>query len=139
MRRPVSLDDIDDDTPLRLDVAAALAFPDGSMTRSGLRKEAQRGRLVIERIAGKDYVTMAAIREMRSRCRADANRPASTSGSAGAAIPCGSSSTDRLRSGQAAVLAMAAELKKHSRRTSPASTAPTSGTVIPLMSQSRTS
>jgi hypothetical protein len=47
------------DTPLRLDVAAALAFPDGSMKASGLRKEAGRGRLVVERIAGKDYTTLA--------------------------------------------------------------------------------
>jgi hypothetical protein len=29
---------IEQDTPLRLGVAAALAFPDGSMTASGLRR-----------------------------------------------------------------------------------------------------
>jgi hypothetical protein len=46
---------IDPETPLRLAVAAALAYPDGSMTASGLRREAKRGRLVIERTAGKDY------------------------------------------------------------------------------------
>jgi hypothetical protein len=43
------------DTPLRLDVAAALAYPDGSMTASGLRREHKRGRLIIERTAVKDY------------------------------------------------------------------------------------
>ena len=32
------------DTPLRLSVAAALAYPDGSMTANGLRREAKRGR-----------------------------------------------------------------------------------------------
>ena len=42
--------EIGPDTPLRLGVAAALAFPDGSMTASGLRREGARGRLVIERI-----------------------------------------------------------------------------------------
>ena len=42
--------DIGHDQPLRLAVAAALAFPDGSMTASGLRREAARGRLVVERI-----------------------------------------------------------------------------------------
>ena len=47
------------DRPLRLAVAAKVAFPDGSMRASGLRREAQRGRLVIERIAGKDYTTLA--------------------------------------------------------------------------------
>jgi hypothetical protein len=43
------------DTPLRLDVAAALAYPDGSMTAGGLRREHKRGRLIIELTAGKDY------------------------------------------------------------------------------------
>jgi hypothetical protein len=41
--------EIGDDTPLRLAVAAAFAYPDGSMTASGLRREAARGRLVIGR------------------------------------------------------------------------------------------
>lgn len=36
---------------------------------SGLRKEAARGNLAIERMAGKDFVTLAAIEEMRERCR----------------------------------------------------------------------
>jgi hypothetical protein len=33
----------DDDTPLRLDAAAKLAFPNGGMTASGLRHEWARG------------------------------------------------------------------------------------------------
>jgi hypothetical protein len=36
--------DVGLETPLRLNVAAVLAFPDGSMTASGLRREAARGR-----------------------------------------------------------------------------------------------
>jgi hypothetical protein len=36
-------DQIADDAPLRLDLAAALAYPDGSMTASGLRREAKPG------------------------------------------------------------------------------------------------
>ena len=59
-------EDIGHDQPLRLAVAAALAFPDGSMTASGLRRESARGRLVIERIAGKDYTTLANIEQMRA-------------------------------------------------------------------------
>jgi hypothetical protein len=55
-----------------LGIAAALAYPDGSMTASGLRKEAGRGRLVIERVAGKDYTTLAAIEDMRELCRVEA-------------------------------------------------------------------
>jgi hypothetical protein len=61
--------EVGDNTPLRLAVAAILAYPDGSMTASGLRREAARGRLVIERTAGKDYTTLAAIEEMRALCR----------------------------------------------------------------------
>src|SRR5258707_15386049 len=57
------------DTPLRLEHAVQLAFPCGGMTVSGLRREAARGRLVIERIAGKDFVTLQAINEMRALCR----------------------------------------------------------------------
>ncbi len=59
----------DPDAPLRLSVAAKLAFPDGSMTASGLRREAARGRLRIERIANKDFVTLAEIKRMRELCR----------------------------------------------------------------------
>src|SRR3974390_3193877 len=66
---------ISPDTPLRLKVAAALAYPDGSMTASGLRREAKRGRLVIERTAGKDYTTLAAIKRMRGLCRVNPKEP----------------------------------------------------------------
>jgi hypothetical protein len=70
---------IADATPLRLDVAAALEFPDGSMTAAGLRREAGRGRLVVERIAGKDYTTLGAINRLRELCRLDQRVPASGS------------------------------------------------------------
>jgi hypothetical protein len=62
------LQDVSLDAPLRLEIAARRAFPDGSMTASGLRKEAGRGRLAIERVAGKDYTTLSAIAEMRKKC-----------------------------------------------------------------------
>ena len=58
-----TLDEIGPDTPLRLREAAQIAFPNGGMTESGLRREAKRGNLTIERIAGKDFTTLAAIRE----------------------------------------------------------------------------
>jgi hypothetical protein len=61
-----------DETPRRLKDAALLAFPGGGMTAAGLRRESQRGRLEIERIAGKDYVTLKAIAEMREKCRVKA-------------------------------------------------------------------
>ena len=61
--------------PLRLAVAAAPAFPDGSLTASGLRREGARGRLIIERIAGKDYTTLFHIERMRELCRVKAREP----------------------------------------------------------------
>jgi hypothetical protein len=60
-----------DDTPRRLAVIAKLAFPDGGMTASGLRREAERGRLAVERIAGKDFTSFQAIAEMRKLCRVE--------------------------------------------------------------------
>src|SRR6185437_4825357 len=77
---PLDLTHVGPNTPLRLGVAASLAFPDGSMSASGLRREATRGRLVIERIAGKDFTTLANIARMRELCRVAAKAPASTFG-----------------------------------------------------------
>ena len=70
---------IDRSAPLRLAVADELAFPFGGMTASGLGQEAARGNLVIERIAGKDFVTLAAIEAMREKCRTTAREPAGDS------------------------------------------------------------
>jgi hypothetical protein len=75
LKRMLEFASVPQTAPLRLHLAAAIAFPDGSMTVSGLRREAKRGNLTIEVIAGKQYVTLAAIKEMRSRCRAQNNRP----------------------------------------------------------------
>jgi hypothetical protein len=61
--------DISDDAPLRLKDAVKIAFPSGGMTVSGLRREHANGRLEIESIAGKQFVTLRAIREMRERCK----------------------------------------------------------------------
>ena len=72
------------DTPLRLEIAAAIAFPDGSMTAAGLRRDAARGRLVIERIAGKYFTTLANIERMRELCRVEAK--ARTSGIAASGL-----------------------------------------------------
>ena len=56
-------------TPLRLSRAVEIVWSEGGMTVSGLRLEAARGRLEIERIAGKDLVTLAAIERMSELCR----------------------------------------------------------------------
>jgi hypothetical protein len=82
VKRPLKLPDpalVGPETPLRLEVAVALAFPDGGLTISGLRKEHARGRLRLERIANKDFVTLKAIEEMRQRCVVDCALPQESS------------------------------------------------------------
>jgi hypothetical protein len=115
--------DVGSDTPLRLDVAARLAFPllpngKPSMTISGLRKEAARGRLVIERIAGKDFTTLAAIANMRALCRLDQVPQGSISASAAMEPTPGSSSTADAKSAQAHLRTIAERLRGRSKRTS---------------------
>jgi hypothetical protein len=68
-----AVDAIGDDTPLRLDEAARVAFPGGGMTAAGLRRESKRGRLVVERIGGKDFTTLDYIKRMRELCRVRPN------------------------------------------------------------------
>lgn len=68
------------DTPMRLEFAARIAFPDGSIGLRGLRREAAKGRLNIEVIAGKQYTTLADIDEMRKLCRVPAKARTSPGG-----------------------------------------------------------
>jgi hypothetical protein len=111
-RRRASIpEDVKPDTPLRLSVAAETAFPDGSMTASGLRREAMRGRLLIERIAGKDYTTLANIERMRELCRVEVKAPDSGSGIGAGELPSGSSSITAASSAQARAKMISARLK----------------------------
>ena len=59
---------MNDDTPIPLAEACRIAF-NGAIGPDTLRAEARRGRLVIERIGRRDFVTLAAIREMRRLCQ----------------------------------------------------------------------
>jgi hypothetical protein len=138
---PVELQHVSEDAPLRLAVAARLAFPGGGMSAAGLRKEAVRGRLVIERIAGKDYVTLAAIQKMRELCRIHRKAPDCGSGQPEEEKNrLGSSETDQSKSALNAALATARRLSKNSPIISPPSTdRSASAAVIPLPSRSPTS
>ena len=107
-----SRDEIRPDTPLRLNIAAALAFPDGSMTASGLRRERARGHLTVERIAGKEYTTLENIERMRELCRVEARAPDCTSDGAGGEHHSGLSSTPEARSAQQRAKMISAKLKK---------------------------
>ena len=72
-----STDQVSEDTLLRLEVAAKIAFPLGGMGVSGLRREAGRGNLRIYKMANKDFTTLRDINGMREKCRATPNQPAS--------------------------------------------------------------
>lgn len=77
-KRPLTIPDrslITDDTPLRLAVAAEVAFPQGGMTASGLRKERDAGRLVTELVAGREFTTLGDITRMREMCRRTVKEP----------------------------------------------------------------
>lgn len=64
MGRALTLEAVSDDVPLRLDVAARLAFPDGSITPEELKRAIREGRLHIYVIAGKTMTTLRHLREM---------------------------------------------------------------------------
>ena len=67
MRRGVRIPDraeITADTPLSLDVAARIAFPDGSMSGLALRNAATRGDLGHAKIGGRVYTSLADIERM---------------------------------------------------------------------------
>lgn len=122
---------VGDDEPLRLDIAAKIAFPDGSMTGSGFRRENSRGRLVIERIAGKDYTTLANIKRMRELCRLHTkDQGSSCEGRVetnSAALPtrqCGSLEMVDTAKARDAALTIASKLSNSSPTTSPGNVLP---------------
>jgi hypothetical protein len=105
---PVGAEIIGPDTPLRLEDADRRAFPVGGITVSGLRKEAARGRLEIEVIAGKQFTTLRAIERMRGLCRVKKEQGSGsnlqpTRQTECAVPPIGSSETDRAKSALAAL------------------------------------
>ena len=139
-------DNIDSDKPLPLDMAARVAFPDGSMTVSGLRNEIKKGNLQASKVAGRIWTTLGNIKRMMERCQiAEAydaarvrnftsanpsDREASSDGSSSTAPPTASAS----REAQAHLSQIAQRLRKPSPPTSPKSTSPTSGKVVPIKS-----
>lgn len=74
----VGIELIGADTPMRLEDAVKYAFPLGGMTVAGLRKEIERGNLVVEKIANKHFTTLDNIKRMREKCRSKEKVPDST-------------------------------------------------------------
>jgi hypothetical protein len=131
----------DDDEPMTLDAACKAVF-NNAIGPDTLRAEADRGRLVLEKIGRRYFVTRAAIREMRRKCQVDAPQKGQGSGSslpasepgAKTTPQSGSSGTDRLSIARAAALKTFSALSEPSKTTSRKSTNRQSATVIPLKS-----
>ena len=140
IRRPAQLParaEIGADTPLSLDIAAALAFPDGSISGRSLAREAKLGRLTVERIAGKLFTTLGDIARMREQCRVAASRPDSTCENQDAATAARSGSLNSTASNTA--LARARTISKKLKGLSPNSSELIAGdrpsaTIIPIKS-----
>jgi hypothetical protein len=79
------------------------------MTSSGLRREAARGNLIIERIAGKHYTTLANIERMRELCRVERKVPGCGFEGAAGDQPTGSSGTEAVKQAQAVLRTILSE------------------------------
>ncbi len=75
------LEQMNDDTLVPLSMAGEIFFH-GHLTKSALRTEAGRGNLKLVRIANKDFVTKAAIKEMVEQCtlKIQSDHPAQSCG-----------------------------------------------------------
>lgn len=111
-------------TPLRLADAVKIAFPMGGITVAGLRRERDAGRLTVVRIAGKEFVTLAAIDAMieACTCRAAPKVRPSTSAKGRAHKRSGASGTAPASSAQDALNATLNKLSESLAATSQKST-----------------
>ena len=132
-----------DDQPIRLADACDLFFG-GALTPASLRLEANRGNLAMMRIAGKDFVTPAAIEDMKRKCRVERNRPTSSfernppSKAKPESAACGSSRTDQSISAQDALSMKLDRLNRPSKNTSAKNTTQSSETAELLKFPSQT-
>lgn len=129
-----------DDEPLTLEEACREIFR-GTITPATLRSEFAKGRLKLERIGRRDFVTRAAIREMRKKCQQVQPQKGRASGSDQPASgrdepsspPSGSSETmGDLRVALDAALISVERLSKSSKPISRKSTGQRQANVIPL-------
>ena len=148
-KRVPSPDTITATTPLRLDIAAQIAFPDGSVGVSGLRREIERSNLRAEMIAGKMFTTLANIDDMRKKCAVPTKaresnsenhggRENPTDGSSSTAMPADVASSARqahLRQTAQRLRASGQTPKKPSPTISDESTSRNSAAVIRLKSE----
>lgn len=137
-RKPLAIPpNVDASTPLRLEIAARLAFPDGSLSVAALRRLAADGLLTIIALRGKHFTTLADIEEMKSKCRVQAKGPASSYRKPKTGNGSGSSATASAPSALDALRATAKVLKENLPPTSPQSTTheQAEAVVIPMRSK----
>lgn len=129
-----------EDEPLTLAEACQLIFRN-AISPATLRAEAGRGRLTIERIGRRDFVTRRAIREMRKKCEqapaqkdlASGSSPSASEAMERSSLPSGASETMADTSvALASVLMIADQLSGNSQNTSRRTTRRQSARVIPL-------
>lgn len=133
--------DITDDTALTLNEACRIFFRD-AIKPASLRAEARRGNLTLLRIGKRDFVTPAAIREMKERCQvhgpkvlaSGSSQPAQTRTVALKHLSGSSATTEDLKRARAALHLTAQKLNDSLPNTSRKNTNPRKGTVIPLSS-----
>jgi len=97
---------VDDNAPMTLAEACRVIFRD-LVTPSTLRAEARRGRLIIERIGRRDFVTRAALKDMRELCRTPRTKLVS--------IDQAKPNSDQAKRSVEVALASAAALRQRSR------------------------
>ena len=131
--------DVSEDDRLSFDVAAALAFPDGSVNADKLRRAARAGQLEFARVGNKHYTSLAAIKRAFPICLAPAREPASTFDAGRMQSRILSSVMEAGKSSRDAVLETAKRLKRHSKPISAPNSKPNSGTVIRAKFPSSTS
>lgn len=105
---------------------------------ASLRTEARKGRLALTRVAGKDYVSEEAIRDMERLCKRQRESGCGSKHGADES-PSTSSVTERAKSAQVALETISKALTRPSRPTSPKRSLPTPGNVISLASLARKS
>ncbi len=98
IRQTLDRSQVTDDTPLRLDQAVDIFFYEGSgITVSSLRREHKRGRLQVFTIAGKQFTTLAYLRQMMEACQVPPKTggpvPSPYAATPPSALPAGSSET----------------------------------------------
>src|SRR5664279_1132240 len=114
IRRPANITraDVSDDDRLSFDVAAAFAFPDGTVNADKLRRAARAGQLEFARVGNKFYTTIAAIKRAFPLCPTPQREQDCTFGAGRTRSHTGSSVTEAGKSSLDALLVNAKKLKK---------------------------